>query len=122
MSTSALIFVDGTEIVLYKHWDGYPKATLKWLQDFNKQFTTSRGEGKDPAYKAAQLIRSSAFECDHYKLDNSRDTGWGVYTVNDVDHFDGIEWVYYLRPDGEVDLWAEGIQKASIEPPTFTLQ
>ncbi len=58
---------------VYKHWDGYEYATLPWLEEFNKTFTEARGD--DPDYKLAQLLRSSAFDAQKYKLDSSRDTG-----------------------------------------------
>ena len=39
MATRCTIIVEGIDSVkVYKHWDGYPEATLEWLQDFNEDF------------------------------------------------------------------------------------
>ena len=84
-------------VKVYKHWDGHPESTLEWLKDFNKSFSTERGD--DPEYKLASLLRSSAFDCHKYRLDDSRHKGWGVVTINsDCNE----EYEYYLHPDGSV--------------------
>jgi len=99
MSTNALIKVESLPNVgFYKHYDGYPEATLPWLEKFNKEFTEKRGV--DPHYKFAQLVRSSAFDQKEFTLDSSRETGWGVVC--------GDEWVchyeYILKDDGTVKI------------------
>ena len=77
MSTRAIIKIQGFKVCeIYKHYDGYPEATLPWLEAFNKKFAAERGD--DPRYKFAQLLRSSAFDCGEFGLDESRTTGWGV--------------------------------------------
>lgn len=97
MSTNAVIRVEGSkEFELYKHWDGNSEATLEWLQVFNHEFTESRGD--DIPYKMAQLIRSSAFDCERFNLDPSRDTGWGLYKRGTM----GYEYLYILKKDGSV--------------------
>lgn len=98
MSTNAIIKVEGLKCVLYKHWDGYPQATLQWLIDFNKDFEENRKD--DPNYKFAQLIRSSARDAEKYGLDQSIHTGWGVY--ESMDDITGQEFVYTLKNDGSV--------------------
>lgn len=98
MATSATIQLEGYSVAkLYKHWDGYPSATLKWLEDFNKDFVEKRGD--DSEYKFAQLIRSSAFDCEKYRLDESRHTGWGVIPFNSGA---GEQYRYRLMKDGTV--------------------
>lgn len=104
MATRATIYIlseDKTGIhqdyKVYKHWSGNPEATLEWLEDFNKSFSTERGD--DPEYKFAQLLRSSAFDCAKYRLDESRHTGWGIVPI-DADCNE--EWEYYLKVDGSV--------------------
>jgi hypothetical protein len=98
MATSASISLEGFGVAqLYKHWDGNPESTLQWLKDFNQDFVQHRGD--DPAYKFAQLIRSSAFECEAYKLDPSRYTGWGVEAQSDNL---SVDWEYRLMRDGSV--------------------
>ncbi len=98
MATRSTIKVAGLPYAkLYRHWDGYPEATLPWLQKFNEQFTRNRGD--DPEYKLAQLIRSSVLMADQFNLDTSQITGWGI-----VPHSDdcGEEYEYTLHPDGTV--------------------
>ena len=97
MSTNAIINVeDFTVASFYKHWDGYPSATIEWLFDFNTTFNTNRGE--DPEYKFAQLIRSSALLGLKYSLDKSTKTGWGVISYEDK----GIDYVYTLNNDNSI--------------------
>jgi hypothetical protein len=98
MATTATIQLEGYKVAkLYKHWDGYPTATLQWLKDFNEDFVEKRGD--DASYKFAQLIRSSAFDCEKYKLDESRHTGWGVVGFDSA--YNG-EYQYRLMKDGTV--------------------
>ena len=100
MSTSALITIEGMDnFSVYKHWDGYPDATLQWLEDFNESFMTERGD--DNVYKAAQLLRSSAFDAEKYGLDASKYTGWGVFTEYDGI---GVDYTYKLMKDGSVEV------------------
>lgn len=103
MSTRALIkFEDNdsnSKIVIYKHYDGYPSATYNWLLDFNSKFAKERGS--DPAYKVAQLLRSSIADAKEYRLNESKFTGWGIYA--DVKPINaGQEWEYLLKIDGSV--------------------
>jgi hypothetical protein len=99
MATKSSIVVEGlkADVKLYKHWDGYPKAMIPWLQSFNKRFTSARGS--DPEYKFAQLIRSSAFDCNEFDLDPSKSTGWGVVPKHNGM---GEEFIYTLHNDGSV--------------------
>ena len=98
MSTRATIRIEGFKIAkIYKHWDGYPEATLEWLENFNKEFTENRGI--DPMYKFAQLLRSSVRDAEKFNLDPSPYTGWGVVKV----HEDcGQEFEYMLHANGKV--------------------
>lgn len=99
MSTSALIKVEGVDYAeLYKHWDGYPEATLEWLEHFNEDFTKNRGN--DPEYKFAQLVRSSIREADYFNLDNNPYTGWGVVEPESWD----CDFLYVLNKDGSVTI------------------
>lgn len=98
MATRATIYVDGIDTVkVYKHWDGYPEATLPWLEAFNKEFTKVRGD--DPNYKFAQLLRSSASDAAKYNLDSNTYRGWGVVGIND---YCMEEHEYHLLADGTV--------------------
>ena len=98
MATRCTIKIEGVDYAkVYKHWDGYPDATLKWLEEFNRNFTNNRGD--DPIYKFAQLLRSSARDAEKYNLDASLHTGWGV--VGFDEHW-GAEFEYTLHKDGSV--------------------
>lgn len=98
MSTRCTIKIEGVPTVkVYKHFDGYPEATLPWLQHFNAEFTKKRGD--DPEYKFAQLLRSSSIDADTFHLDPSRETGWGVVPYEDSY---GAEFEYTLKADGSV--------------------
>ncbi len=97
MSTPAVIRVEGFKAAeLYKHCDGYPSATLPWLEKFNQDFSAQRGD--DPNYKFAQLLRSSAFDCAEFRLDPGRHTGWGVFPF-DTSY---CSYMYVLKKDGTV--------------------
>lgn len=98
MSTRCTIKIEGINYAkAYKHWDGYPDATLKWLEEFNKNFTNNRGD--DPSYKFAQLLRSSVRHCSMFNLDPSQYTGWGVL---EFDESCTEEFEYLLQKDGSV--------------------
>ena len=98
MATRCTIKVEGIDLVkVYKHYDGYPEATLEWLQSFNEDFAKNRGD--DPEYKIAQLLRSSARDSKTYGLDQSKHTGWGILPI---DSDAGEEFEYVLHKDGRV--------------------
>ena len=98
MATRCTIIIEGIDLVkVYKHHDGYPEATLEWLQSFNEDFTKNRGD--DPEYKIAQLLRSSARDSKKYGLDPSEHTGWGVIPKESDA---GEEFEYVLHKDGRV--------------------
>lgn len=98
MATRATIKIEGLDFAkVYKHFDGYPSATLEWLQEFNKEFTDKRGD--DENYKFAQLLRSSYRDAEKYNLDNSICSGWGVMPY-DCECCEDYE--YTLHSDGTV--------------------
>ena len=102
MGTACTIKVKGFNFAkVYKHWDGYPEATLPWLEFFNAEFTEKRGV--DPLYKFAQLLRSSAFDSGNFNLDSSRETGWGVIEYS---YAAGEKYEYTLQDDGSVTVKA----------------
>jgi len=99
MSTNAVIRVEGFKHAeLYKHWDGYPTATMPWLKAFNERFTDA--VDVFPEEKFAQLVRSSAMDVTEFNLDSSRHTGWGV-TSRGKSHYN---FLYLLKKDGTVSL------------------
>ncbi len=97
MGTSAKIKIENVDFAaIYKHWDGNPGSTLKWLEDFNKDFAKERGTDND--YKFAQLLRSSVRDAEKYHLDDSLHTGWGVIQPDDFE----CNYTYVLMEDGTV--------------------
>jgi len=101
MGTSAIIKVEGLglgDIGVYKHWDGFPDATMPWLEAFNKKFTEMRGD--DPQYKIAQLLRSSARDSEEFDLDASYSTGWGIVDTNQC----AADYTYTLMRNGTVQV------------------
>lgn len=99
MSTNAVIRIEGLKgLEVYKHWDGYPEATLPWLEDFNMRFSKNRGN--DPEYKVASLLRDSVLSAKKYGLDPSPYTGWGLYPRGSVSY----EYKYILKLDGTVEV------------------
>jgi len=100
MGTRAVINIEGLEFAsIYKHYDGYPEATLKFLMNFNRNFSDKRGS--DPSYKFAQLLRETIRSGQKYELDMSEFTGWGVIEPGvDV----GQEFEYDLLDNGNVEV------------------
>ena len=96
MATAKITVEGNAQICLYKHFDGDPESTLPWLEWFNKDFTSERGD--DPEYKLAQLIRSSVRDCQKFNLDPSIYTGWGVGLSKNFD----CNFAYILHKDGTV--------------------
>ena len=110
MGTRAIIKFEGSDIVVYKHYDGYPrhqssKGTYRWLSEFNMDFAKNRGD--DPGYKVAQLLRDTIRKADEYPgLDPSLYTGWGVYVNKEGDDFDmWQEYEYILYKNGKVKVY-----------------
>lgn len=100
MGTRAIIRIEGVNYAeLYKHYDGYPKRTLPWLQAFNESFTKARGN--DPSYKFAQLLRNTVIGAREFGLDDSDFTGWGI---NEFSSDCGQQFTYLLKIDGTVEL------------------
>lgn len=98
MATRAIIKLPDFNVVFYKHWDGSPQSTAAWLIKFNQEC----GRDNDPNYKFAQLVRSSAFDCEEFNLDPSRNSGWGVYRAG-IDL--GQEYEYTLHHRGRVSVY-----------------
>ena len=93
MGTHCSIQVEGMpEVVLYKHYDGYPDEMQKPLEEFNKDFNDKRGP--EAGYKFAQLVRQSAELFDSHE----KYTGWGVYSGDLL----FVNFKYVLKVDGSV--------------------
>ena len=98
MSTRATIKIEGFGVAkVYKHFDGYPSATLPWLKSFAYEFNKNRGW--DPSYMLAQLLRSSRADATTFDLDESDTTGWGVVGYDDDC---GQDYEYTIGRNGEV--------------------
>ena len=104
MSTNAYIQVEGSDVVLYKHWDGYASATLPWLLAFHANFEEKRGFS-DPSYETAQLVRSSVFQAKEYNLDDNPVLGWGLSVEHNIKYEGEVgQFVYVLHKDGSVSV------------------
>ena len=58
MSTRSQIKVKGSEIMIYKHSDGYPEGVMPTLKEIVKTFADKRGN--EPDYALAQIMRAYA--------------------------------------------------------------
>ena len=58
MSTRAQIQIKGSEVMIYKHSDGYPSETLPTLIGTMQTFIKERGN--EPDYALAQIMRAFA--------------------------------------------------------------
>ena len=97
MSTRANIMVEGSNVVIYKHYDGYPEGVLPVLIPFLKDFHKDRG--MDEEYMVCQIVRAFAVEeglageDDHVKEVDVK-LGWGLDVG--LRHAD-IEYLYVVR-------------------------
>jgi len=100
MSTHAVIRVEGSNVALFKHWDGYPENTLPWLKKFNKD-SVKFFPAMYPDHKVAELIRSTVTSAKKYTLSKS---GWAVLIAPPEQGFHEIdaEFIYELKTDGSV--------------------
>lgn len=106
MSTRSVIRFKNDEVgsMIYKHWDGYPSATIPWLVDKVKTFTEKRGN--DYTYFAAYILKSVLVDAEKYGLDDSPLTGWGLFKDNKEknkvvkDSF-GVDYVYTIDLDAK---------------------
>jgi hypothetical protein len=104
MATRCTIKIEGVKYAkIYKHWDGYPKGMLPWLNKFNDNFNKKRGN--DPEYKFAQCLRFAERQGNRFNLDMSEYTGWGVIPY-DADYFADYEYTL-TKDDVKVELITE---------------
>lgn len=101
MATRSIIKFEGSNVIVYKHWDGYPSATYPWLAHFNEEFSIARGE--DVIYKMAALLRSSILDADKFNLPKDPFTGWGIMDVKDQSEC-WAEYFYTLKLNGKVEV------------------
>lgn len=127
MSTRSQIKVKGSEVLIYKHSDGYPSEVLPTLVPIMRRFKNERGN--DVEYANAQIMRAFARRDEKRRKErykeykNSEDefenqladdykepfmTGWGISTKKhgDIEYFyevdlkEGVVSVYH---DGEFE-------------------
>ena len=72
MSTRAQIKVQGSEIMIYKHSDGYPSEVLPTLVDIMKTFIRARGN--EPDYALAQIMRAFARRDEQRRKERLKET------------------------------------------------
>lgn len=113
MSTRCQIKVEGEEVLLYKHCDGYPEGVLPTLEDVVKKFSEARGFFDGP-YLLARIgqrfmndsqanhtaIRKE-WAAQGMKVSTQDDfdvTGYGYDTVIHGD----IEYLYTVKKDWSI--------------------
>lgn len=118
MSTRSQIKVKGSEVMIYKHSDGYPEGVIPVLKPILERFVAERGN--EPDYALAQIMRAFARHDEEYRkkrLEEAEDeivknmykqprmTGWGLDTVRHGD----IEYLYKVDLEERViyvlDVW-----------------
>ena len=123
MSTRSQIKVKGSEIMIYKHSDGYPEGVMPTLKEIVKTFADKRGN--EPDYALAQIMRAYARrdeekrqailaddeqEAWHDIYKEPRMTGWGLDCIQHGD----IEYLYEVDLEERTitiyDLW-EGTEE-----------
>ncbi len=116
MSTRSTIKIEGVGFAkIYKHLGGEPEYMLKWLEEFNQDFTKNRGVN-DNEYKFAQCLRYAALNAGKYSLDGSLYTGWGVVKFNEgMDE----DYEYILKTSGEVSYFRRNEKIAEITQSQF---
>lgn len=113
MGTRSTIIIEGVNYAkIYKHWDGYPEATLAWLQAFNGGFDAKQkaaGNWYEPEFKFAELLKDSVAKQEQFNLCK---TGWAVMPFDD-DCW--AEYVYTLKADGTVECYSVFAEKLVTE-------
>ena len=104
MSTRCQTKIEGTDLLVYRHCDGYPSSMLKVLLPFVESFMKYRGH--DPEYMVAQLVHMLIADCEKdmeqfYKdfPGKERTPSYTGYGVDRAIHGD-IEYLYEIRKDG----------------------
>lgn len=95
MSTRSVIRFKNDEVgtMIYKHWDGYPSATIPWLCTKIKEFTEVRKN--DYSYFFAYVLKNIFNDAKEFGLDDSKFTGWGLLKHDDrAARSLGVDYVY----------------------------
>ena len=107
MSTSCYIRVKGSDLVIYKHWDGYPAETIfqldKMYIEYKDEFLSVE---KNQALllilvylnditdiKLNKMLSSTSIQY----VSNTDFTGWGLYKSQDCDSM--VEYEYTMNLD-----------------------
>ena len=98
MGTRALIAIEGSDVVIYQHWDGNPEHTLPLLKSFVADFTAKRAF--DAEYLTAYLI---------YRLKDIQDAsdetaGFGVMANTCASDNSDIEFTYVIYDTGHIEV------------------
>jgi len=126
MSTRSQIKVKGSEIMIYKHSDGYPSEVMPTLEKVMKQFIKERGN--EPDYALAQIMRAFARRDEKRRKEGLKRndsfssiyeepsmTGWGLDCVQHGD----IEYLYKVDLEEGIilikDLWNDDVRGVSIK-------
>lgn len=100
MSTRCQIKVEGEEVMLYKHCDGYPEGVLPALEDVVAWFRQERGFW-DGSYLLARIGQRFMNDSDNVRNDPDARisaTGYGY----DIHEHGDIEYLYTVRKDWSI--------------------
>ena len=99
MSTRCQTKIEGTDLLVYRHCDGYPSSMLKVLLPFIQSFIEARGW--DTEYMVAQLVHHLISDYEKSNVERIKDHGpsYTGYGVDRAIHGD-IEYLYEIRKDG----------------------
>lgn len=95
MGTRALIFAEDSDVVIYRHWDGYPDGVLPELEPIVKEFFDIRGH--EPDMLLANIC---------YRLKNNQGNnellGYRLFSKKEAKLIDCIEYSYIITKKGKI--------------------
>lgn len=112
MSTRSQILVEGSNVILYRHNDGYPDGphgVLATLCPLVKEFVAYRGHEED--YMSAQILYAimNPHKESYSKVNtNAGLLGYGIEAYSGYLHGD-IEYIYVVKKDGHIEVRKLGV-------------
>jgi len=94
MGTRALILVEGSEVCIYRHWDGYPEAVLPELKPIVDGFFAKRGN--EPDMLLANIV------CTMKNAHDDKLLGYRLLTWEEAKPAIDVEYCYLVRHDGSI--------------------
>lgn len=124
MSTRCQTGFEGGDVLVYRHSDGYPTSQLPLLSRFVNTFMKSRGF--DSEYMAARLCAAIARVWGtvgpegQSKSQSKSEYKYGEFLSLGVDtkFHDDIEWFYFVKKNGDIEVYAASMWDHSGRPYT----